>query len=123
MHRFPAHRVNLRWWFALVAAVAWISFGGHWVELIYLNGLRPRIATRSDGVLALVRVCAWLAGGAILCIGAVTTFSLLIGGVLPQATSIVRAALFGGPLFVAIELIAHTALGLRGRDSFWNGRG
>jgi hypothetical protein len=72
---------GLRRWPAMSLLMLWPAFGGHWVDLLFLNYLRPR-----------PRV-AWL------------TWAI------------------AGVAFITIELIAHAALHLRGRPSFYNGLG
>lgn len=105
------------------AFFAWFSLGGHWVEIGYLNGLRPRLARLSDRALTWVRLATWVAGGALLLPAALTTHDLLAFGRTPAAPALGAAALLGGPLFVVVELVPHAVLAARGRPSFWNGRG
>lgn len=110
-------------WFVLVLAVGWISFGGHWVELAYLNVLRPRVARLPDGVLMFVRIGVWLVGGTLLFLGSATTRSVLTAGHLPDADLLQGVLLLGGPVFVGAELVVHSIAFLLGQPSFWNGRG
>jgi hypothetical protein len=119
----PASSAQWHNWFALFVFVAWPSFGGHWIELAYLNGLRPRIAHWSDVSLIFVRLGVWLIGGTILFLGAVVSYGLLTTGKLPDQSLVLKALLLGGPVFVAVEFFPHTFLQLRGRPSFWNLRG
>ncbi len=56
----------------------WFSFGGHWVELWFLNWLRPRIS-RARGVQVAARVAVWFVGGAGLAIGMGLTAMALTG--------------------------------------------
>jgi len=121
--RVPSSGMEWYGWLVLVLFVSWISFGGHWVELFYLNFLRPRIARLHDGLLILVRVAIWLVGGAILFLGAVTTRSLLSSGDWPTDPQVQGAVLYGGPMFVVIELVVHLIAVAIGRPSFWNLRG
>jgi hypothetical protein len=102
----------------VVALLAlWPSFGGHWVEIIFLNHLRPRLpAARSVQVLS--RLLVWFVGGLGLGLGAWLTaamfeFPFLRG---PQWW-------LAGLAFIGIELVAHVVLSVRGRPSFYNGRG
>jgi hypothetical protein len=123
LHRVPATWIEWRLWLVLIAAIAWPSFGGHWVELFYLNRMRPRLAGWSDSRLIFVRLGTWLVGGAILFAGAAITYSLLLTGTVPQASFMTRALLLGGPLLVGVECIVHLFLLLTGKPSFWNFRG
>src|SRR5262249_16764537 len=58
-----AATVAARWlgrshWILLVVVMLWPSFGGHWVELWFLNWLRPRISG-ARVVQAITRVAVW----------------------------------------------------------------
>ena len=105
-------------WPMATLLVLWPSFGGHWVEVWFLNWLRPRLSIeRSAQVTA--RVGVWFVGGAGLAMGMGLTAMALAG--LPQAHW--PAWWLGGLVFVGIELVAHLTLQLRGQPSFYNGRG
>ena len=58
---------SLGWshWTLLVLVMLWPSFGGHWVELWFLNWLRPRIPD-ARAVQAAARVAIWFVGGIVL---------------------------------------------------------
>jgi hypothetical protein len=96
----------------------WPALGGHWVEVGFLNSLRPRLPdSRVAQVVA--RVAAWFVGGAVLALGMMMTARALnFAGFVPRQTWWV-----GGVAFIGIELIAHAVLQLRGRPSFYNRRG
>jgi len=66
-----------RWWIATLLAL-WFSFGGHWVEVWFLNWLRPRISI-ARGVQVAARVGVWFVGGAGLAIGMGLTAMALAG--------------------------------------------
>jgi hypothetical protein len=101
-----------------VLLMLWPSFGGHWVELWFLNWLRPRLsAARSVQVAA--RVAVWFAGGIILGLGMVMT-AVAFGVFTPARWSVWW---LGGLAFIAIELVAQLFLLVRGRPSFYDGRG
>lgn len=105
-------------WPVVAGLFLWFSFGGHWVELWFLNWLRPRIAhTRVAQVAA--RVIVWFVAGVVLGFGVAFTmrFSRLTRGMEPPSWWV------AGIAFVAIELIAHLALLLRRRPNFYNGAG
>lgn len=110
-------------WLTLVTFVLWISFGGHWVELWYLNWLRMRLISFSGFALVGVRLLVWLIGGIALFLGAVTTRALMLRGGLPTESEAVVAITYGGPMFVAIETVPHFIAYASGRPSFWNGKG
>jgi hypothetical protein len=101
-----------------VALVAlWPSLGGHFVEIAFLDGVRPRLP-RARVAQASARVVWWLACGA------------LLGGAMIATTHALRIAAppwrwswRGAPIFVGIELLAHAMLALRGRASFYRGDG
>src|SRR5437763_4075862 len=66
--------VTSHWWGGLQrwpiasALMLWPSFGGHWVELWFLNWLRRRLGG-SRPVQAGARVVVWFVGGCALAVG------------------------------------------------------
>ena len=116
--------VMAHWWGGLArwplatAVMLWPSLGGHWVELWFLNWLRPRIAAaRPAQVVA--RLAVWFVGGVALRLGMRLTIFAFTGRLIAQWPPWWVAGL----AFVGIELVAHAGLQLRGRPSFFNGRG
>lgn len=105
-------------WPLATLLVLWPSFGGHWVEVWFLNWLRPRLSI-ARGVQVAARVVVWFVGGAGLATGMSLTAIVLAGLRLVHWT----ALWLGGLAFIGIELAAHLALQLRGRPSFYNGLG
>jgi hypothetical protein len=105
-------------WPIATLLVLWPSFGGHWVEVWFLNWLRPRLSI-ACGVQVAARVGVWFVGGTGLAIGMGLTV-MALAGFRP-----VRWPAFwlGGLAFIGVELVAHLVLQLRGRPSFYNGRG
>jgi len=95
--------------------VLWFSLGGHWVEVWFLNWLRPRLSPARPVQVA-ARVATWLIGGTGLALGMMATTQLLHGP--PSAPWYL-----GGPAFIGLELAVHRFLQLRGRPSFYDGRG
>ena len=112
-----AWRSPVAWPIAFVLAL-WPSFGGHWIELAFLNGLRPRLPG-ARGVQIAARIAAWCAGGIALGLGALATARLF------PSTRGMRLFPWwmGAPVFVGVELVAHVGLALRGRANFYDGRG
>ena len=107
-----------RRWPLLTVLVLWISFGGHWVELAFLNGLRPRLGA-SRPVQVAARILVWFLGGSLLALGmclTATALDALPPGRWPRWW-------WGGVAFIGIELVVHLVLQLWGRPSFYNGRG
>lgn len=96
----------------------WPALGGHWIDLLFLNGIRPRLPT-SRAIQTLARIAVWFAGGVVLAVGVQLTARMLAHHWrLAWLTWAIA-----GMAFIGIELIAHAALHLRGRPSFYNGRG
>ena len=96
----------------------WPSFGGHWVELWFLNWLRPRLPF-SRAWQAGARVGVWFIAGIGLGLGMRLTAFALAGfrrGHWPGWW-------MKGLAFIALELAVHLVLQLRGRPGFFNGRG
>jgi hypothetical protein len=111
-------RGGLAFWPVATLLVLWPSLGGHYVEVWFLNWLRPRLsAARSVQIAA--RLAVWFVGGCVLAIGAAPTAMALLP-LRPMPWSKLWLAGIG---FIGIELVAHVALQLRNRPSFYNGRG
>ena len=105
-----------RWPMTLIMAL-WISFGGHWVEIFFLNWLRPRIADARALQIA-ARVAVWFVGGAVLMQGVrLSVMALRVGAIRSPTWWI------GGLAFIGIEMVVHLILQLRGQPSFYNGHG
>jgi hypothetical protein len=105
-------------WPLATLLVLWPSFGGHWVDLWFLNWLRPRLAvTRAVQVAA--RIATWFVGGVGLGFGMELTATWL-ARLRPEQWP---AWWQIGTAFVGVEMVAHFFLQLRGRPSFYNGRG
>jgi len=98
--------------------LCWPSFGGHFVEIWFLNWLRPRLSP-ARGVQVAARLAVWFVGGAGLAIGMRLT-AIALTHFRPARWP---AWWIGGLAFIGIELVVHLALQLRGRPSFYNGRG
>jgi hypothetical protein len=111
-------RGGLARWPVAFVVMLWPALGGHYVELAFLNGLRPRLPD-SRYLQAVVRLGVWFAGGVVLMFAMkVTGFALALiqGHAWPEWW-------VGGIAFAAIELVVHSALQMLGRPSFFNGRG
>jgi hypothetical protein len=105
-------------WPITSALMLWPSLGGHYVELAFLDVVRPRLSP-SRSVHALARVVVWFVGGVLLAVGMrLTAIALHAPSPLPAS-----AWWIGGFVFIGIELVAHLGLHARGRPSFYNGRG
>ncbi len=109
-----------RWPMATLLAL-WPALGGHYVELLFLNRIRPRLPD-APAVQAGVRVGVWFVAGAGLALGMILTARPL-GEPWPAQWPVRRVCVLGGLAFIGIELVAHLLLQLRGRSSFFNGRG
>jgi hypothetical protein len=95
----------------------WPSLGGHFLEIAFLNGVRPRLP-RARLVQASSRLVFWLVGGALLGGAMMATAHLL-----PVNAPTWQRWWMGGPVFIGLELVVHAALALRGRPSFYRGDG
>ena len=105
-------------WPVLTLLFLWPSFGGHWVDLFFLNVMRPRIAP-ARAVQVAVRLAVWFVGGTGLALGMALTAMLLAAFDPARWPNL----WLGGCAFIAIELVAQLALQLRGKPNFYNGRG
>lgn len=106
-----------RWPLATLLAL-WPSFGGHWLEVWFLNWLRPRLSM-ARGVQAAARVVVWFIGGTVLASG----MGLTVVALTRFRPRHWPAWWVGGIAFTGIELVAHLVLELRGKPGFYNGRG
>jgi hypothetical protein len=114
----------MRWLVATVIALL-PAFGGHYVELAYLNGLRPRLPS-SHFIRSVARLATWFVGGALITICMMLTASVLarVGTAnLLSHRPLWRVPVAGGIAFIAIEFVVHVIMQLRGAPSFYNGRG
>lgn len=107
-------------WGLAAALMLWPALGGHWVEVGFLNGLRPRISAEPS-VQVGTRLGVWFVGGMALALGMVATAAGL--GVREGWLGWKRAWWIGGLALIAIELVAHLVLWSRGRASFYDGKG
>lgn len=105
-------------WPMLTLLLLWPSFGGHWIELWFLNWLRPRLSA-ARGAQVVARVAVWFVGGTVLALGMGLTALAL--GAFPASRW--PAWWIAGLGFIGVELVAQLALQLRGMPSFYNGRG
>jgi hypothetical protein len=71
-----------RWPSAALLAL-WPSFGGHWLEVFFLNGLRPRLPA-ARGVQAVSRISLWFAGGIAFALAIRATAMLLSPSLAPR---------------------------------------
>jgi hypothetical protein len=93
----------------------WFSLGGHYVEVLFLNEVRPRIPSGLPPQ-RLARVVFWFVGGALLYSCMAATARLLA----------MRALHFdawwlGALGFIAVELVVHAVLALRRVPNFYRG--
>jgi hypothetical protein len=100
-----------RWPLDTLAAL-WPSFAGHWLEVWFLNWLRPRLSPARPVQVA-ARLAVWFAGGVVFAACMELTLR-------PRHWP---AWWICGLAFIGIELVAHLAMRLRGRSSFYDGRG
>jgi hypothetical protein len=105
-------------WPVAVVLVLWFSLGGHFVELWYLNWLRPRLPVARATLIA-ARLGTWFLGGLLVAFGMAMTARVLTGA----RPGDQPAWWIGGVVFIALESIVHLVLQLRGRPSVYNGRG
>jgi len=103
---------------AATSLALWPSLGGHYVEIGFLNVLRPRLPSTRFGQIA-GRIATWFIGGMILALGMKLTATALPG---LRPLHWLRWWM-AGLAFIGIELVVHLVLQLSGRPSFYNGRG
>ena len=108
---------GLALWPVMSVMMLWPSLGGHYVELAYLEVVRPRLSA-SRAVQTLARIAVWFVGGALMVVGMHFT-AILLRAPKPLPMS---AWWLGGFVFIGLELVVHLALHARGRPSFFNRR-
>lgn len=109
---------GIRRWPSISLLMLWPSFGGHWIDLLFLNVLRPHLP-HARAAQFIARLAIWFLGGIVLALGLRLTATLLLAHARLLSLTWVTA----GVGFVVIELVAHAALQARGRPSFYNGLG
>ena len=112
---------EMRRWPVAMLLVLWPSLAGHWVEVWFLNRLRPRLPD-ARAVQAGMRIGVWFVAGIIFALAMGLTATAL-GARPPRWHAWGPPWWIGGLGFVGVELIAHVVLQLCGRPSFYNGRG
>jgi hypothetical protein len=108
---------RLGFWPIAALVVLWFSFGGHWVEVGFLNWIRPRISEARIAQLA-CRLGVWFVAGVGLGLGMRITAVAFAG----DPSDRWPAWWLGGVGFIGLELLVHLVAQIRGRDSFYNGR-
>lgn len=115
---FATRLGELSRWPAASVVMLWPTLGGHFIELWFLNWLRPRLP-RDRGVQIAARLLLWFVGGMLLLVAMQLTATALAG-----SGPIARVAPWiGGIAFIGMELVVHLAARLRGMRSFYDGRG
>jgi hypothetical protein len=92
----------------VLALALWPSLGGHYVEVAFVNHIRLHLPTASWAQMT-VRLLVWFAGGVLLYLCMMVTTMLLSIRELP-----IRLWWCGGLLFIALELVVHAVLAIRG---------
>ena len=110
-------RHNLRLLLPFSVLALWFSLGGHYVEVAFLNQIRPRVG--ADRMIQIgTRIIVWfIGGGALWVLMVATARALALRG--PR----LEWWWFGGLMFIGIELLAHAALAVRRLPNFYNGQG
>lgn len=108
---------RLALWLPISVLALWFSLGGHYVELLFLTGIRPRIQAVRPALYA-SRLVLWFAGGAVL-----HTCMVLTARALPLVPPRFGMWWFGGVLLIGIELIVHALLAFRALPNFYRGTG
>ena len=105
-------------WPVTTIVMLWPALGGHFLELWFLNWLRPMLPHRRS-VQVVARVALWFLGGVVFQ-AAMRLTAAALAGLRPVS----RVPWWiGGLVFIGIELVAQLVLHLRARPSFYDGRG
>lgn len=95
----------------------WFTLGGHFLELLFRNRLRPFVSDQ-PAARTLARVAFWFAGGAVLFEAAQATQTLFA-----RRLSVPLSWWVAGIGFVGVEFLVHLGLRARGEASVYDGRG
>ena len=101
-------------WPVAVVVMLWPSLGGHYIEMWYLNWLRPRLPSRRT-MQVVGRLGTWFVGGIALTFVMAFTARLLTGQPVPRLPWWI-----GGFGFVGLELLVHLGLRARGLSSIYS---
>jgi hypothetical protein len=104
-------------WIVATIWAFWFAFGGHWVELFFLNWLRFRLSP-ARAVQVAARLVVWFVGGILLWAGLAVTTALMAGH--PMRWAVPWPAGVG---FIALELVVHLVLQVRGAANVYDERG
>jgi hypothetical protein len=104
-------------WLAAFAIALWPSVAGHWVELWFLNWLRPRLPSTS-AVQLFARIIVWLVAGALFAFLMTRTSALFTG-----SRAVIIPMWIGAVGFVGVELLAHVGLHVRRLPSVYDQTG
>jgi hypothetical protein len=101
-------------WPVAVIVMLWPTLGGHYIELWYLNWLRPRLpSARTMQVVG--RLVTWFVSGIALAYVMALTAQMLTGYQVRRLPWWV-----GGFGFVGLELLVHLSLRARGLPSIYS---
>ena len=116
---FTTHNAHL--FAAYFFGALWFSFGGHWVEIAWLDGIRHRLP-KSCRIQKIGRITYWFVSGIVLGVFMALTIKTLDPGFTPNFPP--SLLILSGVAFVLIELLVHSILlQRRGRPSFYNSAG
>ena len=108
----PLHPLTI--WAANVVGLFWMTFGGHWLELVYVNFIANRFHTQF--MQRLVRITLWFTVGGLIVLASSWTRTLFgFGAFAVRPLNWEIAGLF----FILVQLVIHTVYYLFKQPSFW----
>jgi hypothetical protein len=113
-------RAGLSRWPQATLLMLWPALGGHFVEVVFLNHLRPRFPTARH-VQITARIATWFLGGCLL-MAAMHLTNHALGGSRPARWTWPQPWWLGGLAFIAFELVVHLILYLRRIPNFYDAR-
>ena len=99
-----------------IISIFWISFGGHWIDILYLNYLRFQLPKKRH-IETTTRLLWWYLGGTLL-----FTAVSITQNAFNSVTMIPLISWYYGIIFILIEFVAHGIMQLVRKESFWNGK-
>jgi hypothetical protein len=113
VHLFPSGNSSKLTQFEMIWSVVFcVVFGGHWLELVFINYLKFALP-KNILLLYLIRIAYWF-----LC--AIPLFFIIYNS-FPHKTGHLGHWWIFGFFYIGIELLMHGMMQLRSKKSFYNG--
>jgi hypothetical protein len=113
---FPASEINKLTVFCIIWSIAFcIVFGGHWLELLFINHIKF-ILPKNILSLYFIRIVFWF-----LCSVPLFILANLVSNLLSHKTAHLGHWWTFGLLYICIQLLMYAIMHMRSKKSFYNG--